>query len=128
GINLQFCHHLINFDLPWNPMKLEQRIGRIHRIGQENDVNIYNFAVSNTIEERVLNVLINKIQLFEKVIGELDEILLNNEKEQLTEYIDEAFSTSHSEGELKVKLDNLESYIQSISELHTEGENKHVST
>ena len=45
GINLQFCHHVINYDLPWNPMKLEQRIGRVHRLGQEHDVHIYNLAI-----------------------------------------------------------------------------------
>ena len=44
GINLQFCHHVINYDLPWNPMKLEQRIGRVHRLGQEHDVHIYNIS------------------------------------------------------------------------------------
>lgn len=44
GINLQFCNHIINYDLPWNPMRLEQRIGRIHRLGQERDVFIYNMA------------------------------------------------------------------------------------
>ena len=54
GINLQFCNHVINFDLPWNPMRLEQRIGRVHRLGQEKDVHIYNFAIKDTIEEHIL--------------------------------------------------------------------------
>ena len=71
GINLQFCNHIINFDLPWNPMRLEQRIGRIHRLGQEKDVMIYNFAIRNTVEEHILKLLYEKIDLFEKVIGEL---------------------------------------------------------
>ncbi len=75
GINLQFCHHIINFDLPWNPMRLEQRIGRVHRLGQENDVHIYNFAIKDTIEEHILKLLYEKIHLFERVVGELDEIL-----------------------------------------------------
>lgn len=75
GINLQFCHHLINFDLPWNPMKLEQRIGRIHRLGQEQDVQIYNLAIENTIEDKILHLLMNKITIFEDVVGELDDIL-----------------------------------------------------
>lgn len=52
GINLQFCHHIINYDLPWNPMRIEQRIGRLHRLGQEHDVQIYNFAVQETIEQK----------------------------------------------------------------------------
>lgn len=75
GINLQFCHHVINFDLPWNPMKLEQRIGRVHRLGQEEDVHIYNLAIENTIEDKILDLLMNKITIFEDVVGELDDIL-----------------------------------------------------
>ena len=75
GINLQFCHHVINYDLPWNPMKLEQRIGRVHRLGQEHDVQIYNLAIKNTIEDNILNLLNDKINVFEKVVGELDDIL-----------------------------------------------------
>ena len=75
GINLQFCHHVINYDLPWNPMKLEQRIGRVHRLGQEHDVNIYNLAIKHTIEDHILELLNVKIGVFEKVVGELDDIL-----------------------------------------------------
>ncbi|AOV09079.1 DEAD/DEAH box helicase [Sporosarcina ureilytica] len=75
GINLQFCSHVINYDLPWNPMKLEQRIGRVHRIGQENDVHIYNLAIQDTIEDHILDLLYKKIGVFEKVVGELDDIL-----------------------------------------------------
>ncbi|WP_082731977.1 DEAD/DEAH box helicase [Sporosarcina sp. HYO08] len=75
GINLQFCHHVINYDLPWNPMKLEQRIGRVHRLGQEHDVHIYNLAVQHTIEDHILDLLYEKIDVFEKVVGELDDIL-----------------------------------------------------
>lgn len=84
GINLQFCNHVINYDLPWNPMKLEQRIGRVHRIGQEEDVFIYNLAVQNTIEDHILNLLYQKIGVFEKVVGELDDILSYvNEREDI---------------------------------------------
>lgn len=75
GINLQFCHHVINYDLPWNPMKLEQRIGRVHRLGQEHDVHIYNLAIRDTIEEHILDLLYDKIDVFEQVVGELDDIL-----------------------------------------------------
>ena len=75
GINLQFCHHVINYDLPWNPMKLEQRIGRVHRLGQEHDVHIYNLAIQNTIEDHILDLLHVKIGVFEQVVGELDDIL-----------------------------------------------------
>jgi SNF2 family DNA or RNA helicase len=75
GINLQFCHHVINYDLPWNPMKLEQRIGRVHRLGQEHDVHIYNLAIEQTIEEDILELLHVKIDVFEKAVGKLDSIL-----------------------------------------------------
>ncbi|WP_342472222.1 SNF2-related protein [Metasolibacillus sp. FSL H7-0170] len=77
GINLQFCSHVINYDLPWNPMKLEQRIGRVHRLGQTEDVEIYNFAVEETIEQHILALLYTKIDVFEQVVGELDAILTN---------------------------------------------------
>ena len=87
GINLQFCNHLINFDLPWNPMRLEQRIGRVHRLGQEKDVMIYNFATRNTVEEHILKLLYEKIHLFEKVVGELDDILTKLDITNIEEYI-----------------------------------------
>lgn len=75
GINLQFCNVVINYDLPWNPMKLEQRIGRVHRIGQTEQVHVYNLVIQETIEDHILQVLYEKIGLFENVIGELDDIL-----------------------------------------------------
>lgn len=64
GLNLQFCRHIINYDLPWNPMRVEQRIGRVHRLGQTDDVQIYNLYARNTIEEHILWLLHTKIDLF----------------------------------------------------------------
>ncbi|WP_058307467.1 DEAD/DEAH box helicase [Gracilibacillus massiliensis] len=113
GINLQFCHHLVNYDLPWNPMRLEQRIGRIHRFGQENDVVIYNFATKNTMEEHVMNLLYTKINLFENVIGQLDQILTDLNVQDLEKEVEQIFRESNSLGETKIKLDNLTSVIQS---------------
>jgi SNF2 family DNA or RNA helicase len=75
GRNLQFCHVMVNFDLPWNPMQIEQRLGRIHRIGQEHDVRLTNLVARGTLEEKLLEVLVAKINLFELVVGELDMIL-----------------------------------------------------
>jgi SNF2 family DNA or RNA helicase len=75
GRNLQFCHAMVNMDLPWNPMQIEQRIGRLHRIGQQHDVVVTNIVGVGTIEERILDVLESKINLFELVVGELDMIL-----------------------------------------------------
>lgn len=75
GRNLQFCHCMVNYDLPWNPMRIEQRIGRIHRIGQTRPVTIYNLAAADTIEAHLIGLLSDKINLFELVVGELDMIL-----------------------------------------------------
>ncbi len=75
GRNLQFCRSIVNFDLPWNPMRIEQRIGRIHRIGQEREVHVFNLALAGSIEEEILRVLDEKLNLFELVIGETGMIL-----------------------------------------------------
>ncbi|MGH7643094.1 MAG: DEAD/DEAH box helicase [Candidatus Dormibacteria bacterium] len=75
GRNLQFCHVMINFDLPWNPMRIEQRLGRIHRIGQGHEVVLANLVNAGSIEDRILGVLERRINLFELVVGELDMIL-----------------------------------------------------
>lgn len=76
GINLQFCSMLINYDLPWNPQRVEQRIGRIHRYGQKHDVVIVNFFnEGNAAEARILELLENKFHLFDSVFGASDEVL-----------------------------------------------------
>jgi ERCC4-related helicase len=80
GRNFQFCHLLVNYDLPWNPMRVEQRIGRIDRIGQSEIVQIFNMWVKGTIEERVLDVLERRINVFEDTIGGLDPILGGTER------------------------------------------------
>jgi SNF2 family DNA or RNA helicase len=77
GRNLQFANTIVNYDLPWNPMRIEQRIGRLHRIGQTQDVYIFNFCLANSIEEYILKILHEKINLFELVVGEIDSILGN---------------------------------------------------
>lgn len=112
GINLQFCNHIINFDLPWNPMRLEQRIGRIHRLGQEKDVMIYNFAIKDTVEEHILKLLYEKIELFEHVIGELDDILTKLEFGNIEDHLIDIFGKSCSEGEMRIKMENLTSMIE----------------
>src|SRR5207244_8842291 len=67
GRNLQFCHAICNFDLPWNPMKIEQRIGRLSRIGQPHDVYVFNLAAGDTLEAAILHLLEAKIAMFELV-------------------------------------------------------------
>ncbi|RMG11447.1 MAG: DEAD/DEAH box helicase [Planctomycetota bacterium] len=75
GLNVQFCSTVVNFDLPWNPMVVEQRIGRVHRLGQTRDVTVFNLSVKGTIEARVLELLARKLRLFTAVLGEVDLIL-----------------------------------------------------
>jgi superfamily II DNA or RNA helicase len=75
GRNLQFADTVINFDLPWNPMRIEQRVGRVHRIGQTHDVFVFNYCQEGTVEEQLLRVLHDKINMFELVVGEMDAIL-----------------------------------------------------
>lgn len=69
GLNLQFANIIINYDLPWNPMKIEQRCGRVDRIGQQRDVHIYNFIVGETVENRVREVLEEKLSVILKEMG-----------------------------------------------------------
>jgi len=76
GINLQFCSLVVNYDLPWNPQRIEQRIGRCHRYGQKHDVVVVNFLNrKNAADQRVFELLSEKFQLFEGVFGTSDEVL-----------------------------------------------------
>jgi len=76
GLNLQFCSLLINYDLPWNPQRIEQRIGRCHRYGQKNDVAVVNFLNSdNLAEQRLLELLTHKLEIFNQVLGSSDSTL-----------------------------------------------------
>uniref|UniRef100_UPI003F68A359 DEAD/DEAH box helicase n=1 Tax=Paenibacillus terrae TaxID=159743 RepID=UPI003F68A359 len=115
GINLQFCHHMINFDLPWNPMRVEQRIGRVHRLGQQNDVKIYNLSTTGTIEEHILNLLHEKINMFESVIGGLDVILERFEKkESFEKSLYKLFLESESDEEIRSKVSSLGQSLDQI--------------
>src|SRR5205085_3254812 len=76
GINLQFCNLVVNYDLPWNPQRIEQRIGRCHRYGQKFDVVVVNFLnKSNAADQRVYELLDQKFRLFSGVFGASDEVL-----------------------------------------------------
>ncbi|WP_334076721.1 DEAD/DEAH box helicase [Paenibacillus sanfengchensis] len=124
GINLQFCHQMINFDLPWNPMRVEQRIGRVHRLGQKNDVQIYNLSTKGTIEEHILNLLHEKINMFEMVIGELDVILERFEKnDSLEKSLYKILLESGSQEEIASKVDSLGQSLHSLRhDLGAEGD------
>ncbi|MBN1991509.1 MAG: DEAD/DEAH box helicase family protein [Anaerolineae bacterium] len=112
GHNLQFCHQLINYDLPWNPMRIEQRVGRLHRLGQRETVSIFNLAANDTIEAYILNLLAHKIRMFELVIGELDLILGElDDRGGFEGYLEDAWASSQSEEELQQLLAELEKIL-----------------
>lgn len=106
GLNIQFCWNVLNFDLPWNPMAVEQRIGRVHRLGQQHAVTVVNLSVRDTIEARVLELLTYKLKLFTAVLGEIDLILgaLHNEK-SFEELLREAWLKGLSEADLDKAFD-----------------------
>ncbi len=113
GLNLQFCNRLVNYELPWNPMVVEQRIGRIHRIGQQREAHIINFAAAGTIESRILDILDQKIQLFRLVVGELDVILGEyGGGEKLEKSLAEAFLAAGSEEDFERFLGTLGQEIE----------------
>ncbi|MEO3857814.1 DEAD/DEAH box helicase [Acrocarpospora sp. B8E8] len=108
GRNLQFCHVMINMDLPWNPMQIEQRLGRLHRVGQTHDVLLTNLVTRATVEQRILRILEAKINMFELVIGELDMILGRVEEDfDFETSVFDALISSSGEEEFGQKLDML---------------------
>ncbi|MYL41848.1 DEAD/DEAH box helicase [Virgibacillus salexigens] len=125
GINLQFCNYMINYDLPWNPMRLEQRIGRIHRYGQDKDVHIYNFALKHTVEEHIMKLLYEKINLFEQVIGHLDDILADLSIPDIESELQEIYAESTTPGEAKIKLQNLSAVIKQTHDTNYGEEQKY---
>jgi Superfamily II DNA/RNA helicases, SNF2 family len=104
GHNFQFCRHVINYDLPWNPMRIEQRIGRVHRLGQEREVQVINLVTEKSIDAYVLYLLEKKIGMFEKVIGEVDAILANVEA-SFEERLAHAALASQSDDEMKARIE-----------------------
>ena len=113
GRNLQFCHQLINYDLPWNPMRVEQRIGRLHRLGQESDVTIFNLSCHETIEAYIVDLLARKIRMFELVIGELDLILGGLEgADSFEDMLRQAWEAAESEDDLQERLETVGTLLE----------------
>lgn len=110
GINLQFCSMLVNYDLPWNPQRVEQRIGRIHRYGQKFDVLVANFSnKGNAAEARILELLANKFHLFKGVFGASDEVLGSIEDGfDFEKTINRILSESRSDAEINRAFEELE--------------------
>jgi SNF2 family DNA or RNA helicase len=119
GRNLQFSHRLANFDLPWNPMEIEQRIGRLHRLGQKQPVNIYNFVQAGTLQEHLLEVLQEKLNLFELVVGETGLVL--GEKFSSDEFAEEVLRRwRDSEGRVAEAIAGLGDELATARESYTE--------
>jgi len=108
GRNLQFCRTMINFDLPWNPMRIEQRVGRIHRIGQTHEVDIFNLSAEGTIEDYILDLLDRKLNMFELVIGEMGMILGQlAEERDFEDLVMEVWSRAHTPDEVASGFEQL---------------------
>lgn len=112
GLDMQFCAHLVNYDLPWNPMVVEQRIGRIDRFGQKAAmVHIYNLVVSNSIQEVIYNRLLDRIGVFQGVIGDLEMILEEN-GELFKQLEQDLYGMNLTPSEQERKIQNIERAIE----------------
>ncbi len=108
GVDLQFCETVVNYDLPWNPMRVEQRIGRIDRIGQKSNViHIFNISCSGTIEDRVLSRLYERIDIFKRSIGNIDDILGKEIENIAFVLMDAELTPEEKEKEANKKIDAL---------------------
>jgi hypothetical protein len=102
GIDLQHCRFLVNYDLPWNPMKVEQRIGRLDRLGQKAErISIVNFSLEDTVEERILERLYERIKIFQESIGDLESILGAMTEKLLIELFDANLTPEEKEERAK---------------------------
>lgn len=118
GLDMQFSSIEFNYDLPWNPMRLEQRIGRIDRIGQESKkLRIVNLFCTNTIEDRVLERLYEKINIFKESIGELDEILGEQTQNIEKALLNPTLSEKNKEDLADAEINRFYTSIQSIKTL-----------
>lgn len=119
GINLQFCSLVVNYDLPWNPQRIEQRIGRCHRYGQKHDVVVINFLNSkNAADKRVYELLSNKFSLFNGVFGSSDEVLGSLESGvDFEKRIQSIYQNSRSSKEIQLAFNQLQEELdQEIKE------------
>lgn len=152
GINLQFCSFICNFDLPWNPQRVEQRIGRCHRYGQKNDVVVCNFInVKNAADVRVYQLLYEKFHLFDGIFGASDDVLgsiesgVDFEKRLLDIYqncrtpeeINAAFDLVQTEMDEQIRqtmnetrqalLENLDEDVINLLRIRRENDDKNIS-
>jgi hypothetical protein len=114
GINLQFCSLVVNYDLPWNPQRIEQRIGRCHRYGQKSDVVVVNFLnKNNAADQRVYQLLFEKFKLFEGVFGASDEVLGSIESGvDFEKRIAQIYQNCRTIEEIQVSFDTLQKELE----------------
>ena len=113
GLNLQFCSLLINYDLPWNPQRIEQRIGRCHRYGQKFDVVVLNFInIRNFADVRVFELLSNKFKLFDDVFGASDEVLGQADNIDIENRIWEIYQQCRTEEEINAAFERIQQDMQ----------------
>lgn len=122
GINLQFCSVLINYDLPWNPQKIEQRIGRVHRYGQKNDVVVVNFVNrKNPADQRVFQLLNEKLKLFEGVFGASDEVLGAIASDiDIEKRIYQIYQKCRTDSEIEYEFNQLQEDMKNVLEVREE--------
>lgn len=131
GVNMQFCSMIVNYDLPWNPQRIEQRIGRCHRYGQKHDVIVINFLNERNLADiRVYELLNQKFNLFEGVLGSSDEILGSIESGMdFEKKIMQIYDTCRTENEIKNAFDNLQKEMEfTIKEKLNEVQQKIINT
>lgn len=129
GLNLQNCCVMFNYDLHWNPMKIEQRIGRIHRYKQDRDVTIFNLTLKDTIDDYVLHILYQKIDLFTMTIGKMETVLaeLKEGSQDIQKIIMDILLRSASRLDIKKELEKLSDDLnisrrnQELAEEFTQG-------
>lgn len=113
GLNLQFCSLVINYDLPWNPQRIEQRIGRCHRYGQKFDVVVVNFInIRNYADVRVFELLSTKFKLFDDVFGASDEVLGRADNIDIESRIWEIYQQCRSDEEIRSAFEKLQADMQ----------------
>lgn len=118
GLDFQFCHHLVNYDLPWNPMVVEQRIGRVDRFGQESPVvHIHNLVVRGTVEDTILERLYRRIGIFERSIGNLESILGETISELQRDFVSGTLTPQEAERRVDLAANAIKRKSQNLDEL-----------
>ena len=124
GIDLQFCRVLINYDLPWNPMKVEQRIGRLDRLGQTADrIFIFNLVIDETVEERILLRLHERMGVFERSIGDIEQILGEEVYKLVLDLFRDELTEAEREHRAELNIQAIADRVHQVEELEAQAGN-----